>query len=345
MPNGILRILTALLGVATFMGCGSKMGADLPAPVSVMEQPASFGTPVFGADPRAVTEAGFQLGRALFYDPALSIDSTVSCGSCHKQTAAFADPGQAVSAGIGSQPTRRNSPTIQNMAWRTSFMWDGRIATLHNQPIGPISNPGEMGPDFAAIVTKVAAYPRYKTLCKAAYKVDTLTDNRLLDGLAQFMGSLVSAHSRYDAHMAGDSAALSGQEKLGLQVFMGKGCNNCHRAPLFAVNDLKNNGLDDYSIDGGLYAHTNNEADRGKFAVPILRNVAKSAPYMHDGRFATLNDVVAFYRTGIQASPTKDVALPTGGIAMTDTEATALVAFLKSLTDEAFLTNGRYGKP
>jgi len=328
-----------MAAVAT--ACSPKDEAALVLVPSPMEKPAAFGTPLFGTEAKPVTEAGFQLGRVLFYDPALSADSTVSCGTCHVPSAAFADPGKAVSSGIRSQPTARNSPTIQNMAWRTSFMWDGRFTHLEDQPRGPISNPGEMGDDFPGIVRKVAGYPRYKTLTKAAYASDTLTEARFLDALGQFMATLVSAHSRYD----GDSAQLSAQERLGKQVFRNKGCGNCHKEPLFTDNSFRNNGLDDYSIDGGRFAQTRTEADRGKFMVPSLRNIAKTNPYMHDGRFATLEDVVAHYRSGIQASDTKDPSLPTGGIAMTDEEATALVAFLKTLTDDAFLRDRRFAKP
>lgn len=331
--------LLLLLGA----GCTPKSD-DAPAtPASPMEMPAAFGAPVYGVGAYPVTEAGFQLGKALFYDAALSADSTVSCATCHQPGAAFADADHAVSHGINSAPGDRNSPTIQNLAWRNgAFMWDGRVDHLEAQPMGPIANPVEMGTDFAAIVQKVARLPRYKALSQAAYGSDTLTSQRFLKGLAQFMASLVSAHSRYDRYAAGDDAALSAQEKLGLQVFNAKGCNGCHKAPLFTDNSFRNNGIDDYSVDGGRFKFTQNEADRGKFLVPSLRNIAKSFPYMHDGRFSRLEDVVAQYRNGIQADANLDPSLTVGGIAMTDAEAAALVAFLQTLTDDAFLTNPKF---
>jgi len=324
-------------------GC-TKKGDDAPVPpASPMEQPAAFGTPVYGVGDYPVTEAGFQLGKALFYDPALSADSTVSCADCHQPFAAFADLDHTISHGINSGQGNRNSPTIQNLAWRNgAFMWDGRVNHLEAQPIGPISNPVEMGTDFAAIVRKVARLPRYKALTLAAYKSDTLTSQRFLKGLAQFMASLVSAHSRYDKFAAGDSTALTAQEKLGFRVFNAKGCNGCHKAPLFTDNSFRNNGIDDYSPDGGRFQFTQVEADRGKFLVPTLRNIAKSYPYMHDGRFTRLDSVVAHYRYGIKADANLDSSLPAGGIAMTDDEAAALVAFLKTLTDDAFLTNPKF---
>jgi cytochrome c peroxidase len=202
-----------------------------------------------------------------------------------------------------------------------------------------------MGPDFEATVRKVAAYPRYKTMSKSVYKSDTLTSARLLDALAQFMGSLVSAHSRYDAYQAGDTTALTLQEKAGLNVFMAKGCNNCHTAPLFTSDGFRNNGLEDYSTDGGRVNFTKQEADRGKFSVPSLRNAAVSGPYMHNGIFRTLEEVVAFYRTGIQETPNLDALIPAGGFSMTDAEAAGLVGFLKALNDDAFLKNSKFKKP
>lgn len=334
----------SLLALPLLWASCSKKSDDTPVtPASPMEQPAAFGTPAYGVGAYPVTEAGFQLGKALFYDPALSADSTVSCANCHQPFAAFADLDHAVSHGINSAPGNRNSPTIQNLAWRNGvFMWDGRINHLESQPMAPIANAVEMGTDFAAIVRKVARLPRYKALTQAAYQSDTLTSQRFLKGLAQFMASLVSAHSRYDKYAGGDTTALTAQEKLGLRVFNAKGCNSCHKAPLFTDNSFRNNGIDDYSVDGGRFQFTRVEADRGKFLVPSLRNIAKTRPYMHDGRFNTLEEVVAQYRSGIQADANLDPSLTAGGIAMTDDEATALVAFLKTLTDDAFLTNPKF---
>jgi cytochrome c peroxidase len=337
----LARFALVWFAVLAWGGCSSKKDT---LPYTPMEQPYEFGTPVYGTGNQLVTEAGFTLGKALFFDPALSADSTISCGSCHVQAAAFADTGKALSAGIHGQPTKRNSPTIQNLAWRTDFMWDGGITHLEMQPTAPIGNPGEMGPSFAAIVDKVSRYPRYKTLTQAAFGSDTLNSQRFLQALAQYMATLVSAHSRYDAYAKGDTTALSPFEAYGLQVFTNKGCVKCHTPPLFTNNSVRNNGLEYFSFDGGRFVITQQPADRGKFHVPTLRNVARSAPYMHDGRFATLADVVEFYRTGVQNPPNQDAAIPTRGIQMTNQEADALLAFLQTLTDNSFLTNPNYSK-
>ncbi len=340
------RALLALLSLlATLWAChGPQDTPTPPAPThnGPMALPASFGTPRFGAVQGSVTEAGFALGKALFFDPALSDDSSTSCATCHLPEAAFADPGKAVSNGIFSQPTSRNSPTIQNLAWRAELMWDGRSPGVEHQPMLPIGNPGEMGQSFTTTATKVGRLIRYQPLTRAAYGSDTLTPARLLNALAQYMATLVSAQSPFDAYLRGDSTALSAQQRQGLRVFNAQGCGRCHTPPLFTDNSFRNNGLDHFG-DSGRYAHTRQLADIFRFAVPTLRNAAKSAPYMHDGRFATLGEVLSHYRRGILASPSLErPLLPPGGLRFSDADSAALHAFLLGLTDEAFCQNPKF---
>ena len=345
LPSAFLRCLLAAAALAAGWACHRADTAPTPPQPTAngpMALPAGFGTPRFGAVQGSVTEAGFALGKALFFDPALSDDSSTSCASCHLPEAAFADPGKAISNGIFSQPTSRNSPTIQNLAWRAELMWDGRSPGIEHQPMLPIGNPGEMGQSFAATAARVGRLPRYAPLARAAYGSDSLTPARMLNALAQYMASLVSAQSPYDAYRAGDSTALSARQRQGLRVFNAQGCARCHTPPLFTDNSFRNNGLDQFG-DSGRAAHTRNPADVFRFAVPTLRNVAKSAPYMHDGRFATLGEVLSHYRRGILASPSLETALlPVGGLRFSEADSAALHAFLEGLTDEAFCRNPKF---
>ena len=362
MPSS-LRPTLALACLFLALAACHKKGADpvtpdpTPVAVSPMEMPAIFGTPLYGTDQYPVTEAGFAMGKALFYDPILSADSTISCGSCHHPEAAFSDVNHELSLGINNREGDRNSPAIQNMAWRSHIMWDGGISHLEMQPLGPTTNPKEMGDstNFTAAVKRVARLDRYKTLTKAAFGSDVPTGQFIQKSLAQFMATLVSAHSRYDKYNGGDKTALTDQEVLGMHVFTDKGCAACHGTALFTDQTYRNNGLDDYSPDGGRVKITQDEHDRGLFLVPSLRNVGKTQPYMHDGRFGTLAQVIHHYRNGpndpdgigikqaFDGSVSQtDATLPPNGIVMTDAEALALEAFLNTLTDDAFLSNPKY---
>ena len=304
--------------------------------------PEHFPPPHYTFANNAVTEKGFELGRKLFYDPKLSIDNTVSCGTCHGQVHAFADHSLPLSTGINGAIGKRNTPGLANIAWMPNFMWDGGINHIEVMPVDPITNPIEMGETMAGVVTKLQNDPAYPALFKEAFGSDGVTDQRVLLALAQFMGMMVSADSKYDRYVTGRST-FTASETQGLQLFQ-QHCASCHQEPLFTDFSFRNNGLDELHADSGRYRITQNPNDIGRFRVPSLRNVELTNPYMHDGRFHSLNDVLDHYTSGIHQSATLDPLLQQG-IALTEAEKQNIVAFLRTLSDIGYIADQRFAEP
>lgn len=323
-------------------GTTTKPVAFTATPVS-LRQPANFPDRVYDLSRNPLTVEGIALGKALFYDPLLSRDTTVSCGFCHQQFAGFAHSDHPLSHGIDNKFGTRNVPSLQNAAWGQEFFWDGGVTSLDELPIAPIQNPVEMDLKFADALARVQQNPRYPAMFKAAFGSDTVTTARFLKAISQFVLTLVSADSRYDKYVRKESGGeLTPDELAGLSVFKQK-CAACHATDLFTDKSYRNNGLPVGSMnDQGRYKITLNEADRLKFRVPSLRNVERTFPYMHDGRFQTLEQVLTHYTAGVKDSPTLDPLLKTGGqlgIALTDAEKKQVIAFLRTLTDEQFMVN------
>jgi cytochrome c peroxidase len=294
-----------------------------------------------------LTDEGVALGHKLFYDPQLSINNSQSCASCHKPSAAFTD-GKRVSVGAEEQFGTRNAMALFNLAWKSSFFWDGRAATLREQVIQPIQNPLEMHESMTNVAAKLAANKEYPALFARAFGKSEITADRIARALEQFLLAQVSFDSKFDRVIAGE-VKFTAEEQRGFELFhteydphreqFGADCFHCHGGPLFQSQGFANNGLDTTFSDVGRYAVTGRNGDQGKFAVPSLRNVELTAPYMHDGRFKTLGAAVAHYCTGMKRSPTLDPNLakhPDGGVPLSDADQQALVAFLKTLTDERF---------
>ena len=288
-----------------------------------------------------VTSAGFALGRRLFYDPILSRDGSIACGNCHQQFAAFAHLDHRVSHGIGGVNGRRNTPGLFNLAWQPELMWDGSAHHLETQPVAPISNPLEMGGSLALAVDKLRRDPRYPVLFEQAFGSPGVDSQRLLRALAQFTGTLVSADSRYDRHQRGEEA-FTAQEQAGLELFRQR-CAACHREPLFSDFSYRNNGLDATPHDAGRATISGRAEDQGRFRVPSLRNVALTAPYMHDGRYDTLQQVLDHYSAGIQPSSTLDPLLANTA-PLSPEQRAALLAFLDTLTDDHFIHDQRFAE-
>lgn len=305
-------------------------------------KPANFPEPVYQFTNNTPTQAGFELGRALFYDPLLSKDSSTACGTCHKQYAAFADAGHAVSHGIKSQLGNRNSPAIFNTAWWPTFFWDGGSTHIELQPIGPITNPIEMDESLVGVIEKLNRSTKYPSMFKAAYGSDTITTQGIMRAFAQFMGLMVSNQSKYDKVQRGETS-FTADEQEGYTLFKAN-CATCHAEPLFTDFSFRNNGLDTAFEDEGRRRITLSDGDLGKFKVPSLRNIALTGPYMHDGRFDNLEDVVNHYTNGIKASATLDAQL-TAPIVLNATQKTQLIAFLKSLSDNSFIADTRFSEP
>lgn len=318
----------------------------------------SFPSPTIASD-NPLTREGVKLGRMLFYDKQLSRTNTQACASCHMQQFAFNDTAK-FSKGVNGLLGGRNAMSVFNMAWNTNqFFWDGRANLLRHQSLKPIQDNLEMDETLANVVSKLQASSNYPNQFKRAFgttQIDTILISKALE---QFMNSIVSNNSKYDKYLAG-TATLTTQEERGRYLFFteynagfpatsGADCQHCHGGANFENDMYMNNGIDDNAsvTDIGREKVTNNANDKAKFKVVSLRNVELTAPYMHDGRFATLEQVIDHYNL-VKNSSTLDASfqqqLP-NGLQLTTADKQALVAFLKTLTDQKLLTNPEYKSP
>jgi len=293
-----------------------------------------------------MSENEFQLGRQLFYDPILSRDQSISCASCHLQATGFTHVDHDLSHGIDGRIGKRNSMALMNLAWNTSFMWDGGVNHIELQALAPISSENEMGSSLKEVVTKLNASEKYKTLFYNSYKDSLVTGQKTLLALTQFVVMLNSYNSKYDKYVRNeDGGEFTAQEKNGLALFKNN-CASCHTEPLFTNNEFHNNGLtlDPYLKDFGRMLITNKSEDSLKFKVPTLRNIQFTPPYMHDGRFETLKDVITHYNSGVTHSITLAENLK-NNLELTHKEEVDLLVFLRTLTDTEFLFNNRFSYP
>lgn len=336
-------LLLSLIAVMVMVNDACKKSDVLQSTPMPLTVPQGFPQPtnVFADNPP--TKEGFELGRKLFYDGRLSKDGQFPCASCHQQFAAFATFDHDLSHGFNNQFTTRNAPGLFNMAWYTSFHWDGGINHLEVQPLAPITAPNEMAETIEGVIQKLKADARYRTMFKAAFGSEEINSQRMLKALAQFVGSMVSANSKYDQVKRG-LATFTPAEQLGYNVFLQK-CNSCHREPLFTDNSFRNIGLPLRGLrDVGRMAITGRKEDSLKFKVPSLRNVMLTFPYMHDGRFVGFEQIFDHYQNGIVQSATLDPSLR-NGISLSATERNALIAFFHTLTDQEFVNNPLFAAP
>lgn len=296
------------------------------------------------------TAAGIALGRRLFYEKALSNDHSMSCGTCHLQANAFTDP-RPFSIGTDGSAGTRNAMAIINAGWDHRFFWDGRAGGLENQAHDPVVNPIEMANTWPVVMERLQNSTDYPPLFQQVFGTDVIDSVLVTRAIAQFERTLVSFRSRYDRYLwEGETDLLNEQELRGLALFTGDAhCGDCHGGILLSDHALRNNGLDANIVDGGLGDLTHNPQDLGRFKVPTLRNIAVTAPYMHDSRFATLEEVVAFYAHDVQlTSPNLDGHMApwgSGFVNLTPQDEADLVAFLHTLTDSTFLTWPGFAEP
>lgn len=319
-----------------------------------------FPNPNLPAD-NPLTVQGVALGRMLFYEKMLSADNTQSCASCHQQAFAFTDTAR-LSLGIQGLRGHRNAMPVVNMAWHdNAFFWDGRAHLLRDQALQPIQDPLEMDATLEDVVMKLSASETYRSQFIRAFGDDEITPQRMALAMEQFMHTIVSQDSRYDRFLRGEVQLSSGEERGRVLFFTefnpffpaqsGADCAHCHGGDTFENDMYMNNGLDDpmHMSDQGRQLVTGNPNDRGKFKVMSLRNIEVTAPYMHDGRFRTLEEVIDHYDHGLRASPTLDPALDytrvSGGLGLTAQDKADLIAFLKTLTDPVLLHNPAYSDP
>jgi cytochrome c peroxidase len=295
------------------------------------------------------TQKGFELGKKLFYEGRLASDGIVSCGFCHIQEDAFTHHGHSLSHGVNDAIGTRNTPSIQNLGFQTSFMYDGATTHLDLQPIIPFTSPIEMNGDFSKAIAMMKSDAEYQKLFRLAFTDGQINSENMLKALGQFMVMVTSSNSRFDKYRRNETGGTLTQQELdGYAVFNQK-CATCHATDLFTDNSFRNNGLPVNPLinDVGRFRVTQLVQDLHKFKVPSLRNVEKTAPYMHDGRFLTLEGVLEHYNSGVGNSTNLDPILNTNGrlgIALTPIEKTQLIAFLKTLTDTQYLTDKRFSE-
>lgn len=298
-----------------------------------------------------MTVEGVQLGRHLFYDPILSADSTVSCARCHKPELAFTD-GLRRSVGINNSFGQRSSMSLINVGfYYNGLFWDGRAKTLEEQSLHPIENPKEQGSVLEDVVAKLKKHPEYSERFRKAFGItdtDMITADLLAKAIAQFERIIISGNSRYDQYLRKE-IVLTDEEDLGHSMFFDfddeykdAECSHCHSYPLFTANTYHNNGLDSVGKDLSLFKDiglgiNGMVGDTGKFRVTTLRNIAITAPYMHDGRFNSLDEVMAHYDHGIQFAINRDAQV--ANLFISQEQQDAIVAFMHALTDTSYLQN------
>ncbi len=327
---------------------------EKPVPVTTgrnpveLSRPANFPNPVL-MESNPLTEEGIRLGRTLFYDPSISASGKVSCASCHEQQLAFSDGVDLGQHGVSGRLLERHSPTLVNMAWMTNgFFWDGGSKNLESQAFGPLTHADEMGMTLGGLESRLLGDPAYIVLFTRAFD-DGVTAQNVAKALAQFQRTLISAGSRYDRYVRQEAGTLNAVELKGMALVK-KHCASCHMGELFTDNSFHNNGLDDdFSDPGhelihlGRFRVTFRPEDTGAFKTPTLRNAMVSAPYMHDGRLGTMEDVLRHYTEEVKDAPTTSSLLyqknGKPGIPLTEEDKDAVIAFLHALTDSVFLTD------
>ncbi|MBA4853411.1 cytochrome-c peroxidase [Emticicia sp. BO119] len=303
--------------------------------------PSNFPGPGYHFEGNPITKAGVDLGKTLFYDALLSSYNTISCGSCHQQSAGFTQHGHMLSHGVNDRLSKRNAMPLFNLAWSSSFGWDGSVTQLDSFAVSPITNPAEMDESFENILEKLRTSTLYPDMFEKAFGSGEINSERLLKALSQFMITMVSANSKYDHYSRNEGVKFSEAESEGLNLFKQK-CASCHSGELFTDFSFRNNGLIMSDDDKGRFEITKRETDKYKFKVPTLRNLTYSAPYMHDGRFTTLEEVLEHYSSKVVKSPSLDAKLENNGkagIFLNTDEQQKIIAFLKTLDDENFIQN------
>lgn len=382
--NGVMSIPVPLDGPARFYQLSTEAAGEVSSSLaSALIQPADAFTyapatlpphlltpQILGQDNtpagNPTTNAGAALGRVLFHDKRLSANQTVSCASCHQAEHGFSDP-RRFSVGFDGGLTGRNSMGLTNARFyrREAFFWDERAATLEEQVLLPIQNEVEMGMTLELLVSRLSAEPFYAELFTSAFGSPAVSSPRISRALAQFVRSIASGDSKYDQGIATGFSNFTAQENRGRAIFQGPqgGCSACHGSDNFVPGNLIfNNGLENPYVDKGVGEVTGSAADEGFFKVPSLRNIALTAPYMHDGRFATLEEVVEFYNSGVVNHPNLSPALrqpigpppppgtpPTLGgprrLNLSAADKAALVAFLRTLTDTSVTSDPKFSDP
>ncbi len=361
----IISLLFLILFVS-FSSCDEPKSEDLLKPIPFeVKTPFYFGDKIrrHSEEGNPMTVQGIELGRMLFYEKKLSLDNSISCASCHKQQFSFSDP-NPFSTGVHGKIGKRSSMALVNLFWVRNFFWDGRVNSLEKQALFPIQDSLEMNQSLTQAILKLKNTDFYPKKFKQVFGNDSITAERIGKAIAQFERTLVSSNSRYDQFFQKKISATE-QEIRGINLFYnhpisnpnlgivrGGNCGDCHGGPLTSSHSFHNNGLDASPKDLGRFLVTDSVSDKGLFRVPSLRNIALTAPYMHDGRFKTLEEVLDHYNEHIQTSPTLDLLILAGTndvngtkLGLTAQEKKDIIVFLKMLTDSSFIKDPRFSDP
>jgi len=343
-------LIIVILSTFIFLSC-SKDDSEgyIPKPLN-FAVPSNFPDMSYNLETNPLTEEGFELGKKLFYDGKLSANNAIPCAFCHEQAFAFTHHGHTLSHGVNGGIGLRNAQPIQNLAFQSDFMWDGAASHLDLQPIIPLTSELEMGETLSNVIEKLKADKYYQKQFVLAFEDGEINTSNMLKALSQFMIMMISSNSKYDKYVRQEeNITLSQIELDGLSTFQNK-CASCHATDLFSDQSYRNNGL---SInprldDKGRFGVLENPNDLYKFKVPSLRNVEVSFPYMHDGRFASLEAVLDFYDAGMIDNGNVDASLKRAdgsfGISLSAYEKESVIAFLKALTDNEFLNDKRFSE-
>ncbi|PSL45703.1 cytochrome c peroxidase [Chitinophaga niastensis] len=352
----MLQIICFIAVMVCLLSAGGKV-YHTATPLKII-YPDYFGNRIMIPADNPTTSEGVYLGRMLFYEKALSANNKISCATCHQQSLAFTD-GKAFSAGVDGTLQPRNTMSLANLLWVRHFFWDGRATSLEMQAATPLTNTHEMGQSLEVSANKLQK--RYTPLFRNAFGSDSITGDKIVKALAQFERTLVSANSNYDKYLRGEYQPTA-SELHGIALFYsspeptrhsrGAGCGHCHGGPKTFSDLFHNNGLDIIPKDAGREKITGQAYDSGRFRVVLLRNIALTAPYMHDGRFTTLEEVVAHYNEHVAQSNTLSPFLQGNSNSVNGTsldlnsqEKRDLIAFLHMLTDSSFIRDKRFSNP
>jgi len=313
----------------------------LPSKKLILEVPPEFPKPYYSFYNNSISLEKFNLGKKLFYDPILSSDSSTSCASCHHPAEAFADRGHPLSEGVSHRLGIRNTPSLQNLIWKDNLMWDGAINHIEFQPLSPLTNKDEMNENLENLLIKLQRNPEYKSMFKSAFEDTVINSEMTLKSISIFIGLLISANSDYDKYVRKEKS-FSQEQQRGLNLFINK-CSHCHTPPLFTNNTFEKNGLPSEfnKQDSGRARITGATEDYYKFKVPSLRNVSVTSPWMHDGRFNTLESVLDHYADLSSSTTAINPGLQSIG-PLTSEDKKDIIEFLKTLTDTVFLQDHRF---
>ncbi len=335
-----------ILGSSLLYSC-RQSEIEAPGPIDDFKfiQPTNFPEANYTFENNPVSKEGFELGKKLFFDPVLSGDNSISCSSCHHQSVAFADsPIHPLSVGINDQLGTRNAPPLMNLAFMDEFLWDGGIRHLDFVAVNAITAEFEMGETMENVVRKINQIPDYRKRFQRTFNTEVATGAYLQQALSQFMVMMVSSNSKYDKFIRNEGETLTEIEMEGLNIFRSK-CSGCHSGELFSDFEFRNNGLPGNNADLGRAIISQDNTDSAKFRTPSLRNIARTAPYMHNARFETLRAVLDHYDEGVIDNASLANELRSNkrlGIEISEDEKDKIIAFLETLTDFDFIQDPKF---